>query len=86
MFLVYHFFFSYKNKHKLLQIRDITSKRIPLDRNLIVLIKSLILLPKEVKVILPIWVVCVPIAIVVVVPKGWSFVLLKKWIIPQVSL
>ena len=28
--------------------------------------------------ILPIWVVCVSIAIVVVVSKGWSFVLLEK--------
>ena len=72
MSLIYHFLLAYKVKH------DLIGKRISLGWCLIVLTKPLIFLPRKVGMVIPIRVVSVPIAIVIIVPKGWSLIMLNK--------
>ena len=79
MSLIYYSLLSYEIKHDLFELQNIITKRISLVWCLISLIKPLILLARKVRVVPPIRIISVSIAIVVVVvPKGWSLVLLNK--------
>ena len=78
MSLIYYSLLSYEIKHDLFELQNIITKRISLASCLIALIKPLILLATKVRVVPPIRIISVSIAIVVVVPKGWSLVLFNK--------